>query len=53
MILKFVCKECHQLSEADKDDDNYGTYLCYWCFEDGVEKAEEKRRERIARQNEY
>lgn len=27
--------------------------LCYYCFEDGVEEFEERKRERIARQNEY
>lgn len=27
--------------------------LCYHCFEDALEEWEEKKRERIARENEY
>ncbi len=27
--------------------------VCHHCFEDGVEQAEERRFERIARENEY
>jgi hypothetical protein len=50
---KFVCKECFQKSEAEEGDDNFGTDLCCWCFEDGVERADESRRERIALANEY
>lgn len=39
--------------DADDDDEFPQTKLCYNCFEDGVEEYEIKRRERIARKNEY
>lgn len=44
------------MSEIHEDD--FGEYavntkLCYDCFEEGVEEHEEKKRERIARENEY
>mgnify|MGYP001614274603 CR=1 FL=1 len=50
------CKKCQcQYREdfSDDDDPSIGTGLCYYCFEDGVEEYEEKRRRRIAEQNEY
>lgn len=47
------CKKCNRKFLADEDDDEYGTGLCYECFEEGVEEYEIKRRERIARENEY
>ena len=48
-----VCKKCQRAYVEDEDDDGFGTGLCYDCFEDGVEEAEIRRRERIARANEY
>lgn len=53
MTIKYVCKRCSQKAECDEDDDCEGTNLCYQCFEDSLEEYEERRRERIARQNEY
>lgn len=51
---KIVCKRCRQpYFEGDEDDDNFETDLCYCCFEDALEEYEERKRERIARQNEY
>lgn len=47
------CKVCKRPYVDDEDADEFGTGLCYCCFEDGVESAEIKRRERIARANEY
>lgn len=47
------CRKCRQPFVCDEDDDEYGTGLCYWCFEGGVEEHEERRRQRIAEQNEY
>jgi protein-arginine kinase activator protein McsA len=48
-----VCKKCRQPYEDDEDADEYGTGLCYHCFEESLEELEERRRERIARANEY
>ena len=48
-----ICKECRLSYRVDEDADEFGTGLCYECFEEGVERAEERRRERIARANEY
>ena len=48
-----VWKKCRRPYFEDEDDDEYGTGLCYHCFEEGVEEYEERRRERIARENEY
>lgn len=54
MILNLpTCKKCRRPHRADEDGDEIGTGLCYECFEEGVEEAEERRRERIARGNEY
>lgn len=47
------CKVCNKPYLEDESADEYGTGLCYHCFEDGVEAADERRRLRIARQNEY
>lgn len=52
----FTCKGCHILyheDDVDEPESNFGTGLCQHCFQDGVEEAEERRRERIARENEY
>lgn len=48
-----VCKKCRHPYVENEDDDEYGTGLCYECFEGAVEEAEIRRRERIARENEY
>ena len=48
-----VCKKCNRPYQDDPDDDGHGTKLCYECFEESLEDFEEKRRERIARSNEY
>lgn len=54
MTEKIICKKCRDsYQEGEEDDDNYRTGLCYHCFEDGVEEHEIRKRERIARQNEY
>jgi len=56
---RFRCVKCGVMFAPDYDEDEHGnefivsTKLCYYCFEDGVEEAEERRRERIARNNEY
>lgn len=47
------CKKCRGAFTCEEDDDEFGTGLCYHCFEDSVEEAEERRRERIARENEF
>lgn len=49
----FICKRCHGKATCDYDDDNEGTNLCYDCFEGALEEHEERKRERIARANEY
>jgi len=50
----FVCRSCgERAEEPEEGDENYGTSQCYHCFCKGVEEYEEKRRERIARENEY
>lgn len=49
----FVCKECRKDCQSLCGDENHGTNLCPDCFEGALEDFEEKRRERIARQNEY
>lgn len=51
--MQHKCRKCQRLYEDDDRDDNYETGLCYACFEDGVEDYEERRRERIARENEW
>lgn len=47
------CKKCGRAYVNEEDADEFGTGLCYECFEDGVEEADIRRRERIARNNEY
>jgi len=47
------CKRCQREYHDDEDDDGFETGLCYQCFEDSLEEYEERRRERIARANEY
>lgn len=47
------CKKCRCRYAEHEGDDEFGTGLCYECFEEGVEGADIKRRERIARENEY
>ena len=51
--MKPVCKKCRLPYHEDEDDDEFGTGLCYHCFEEGIEEYEERRRRRIAEQNEY
>ncbi len=36
-----VCKKCHRPYIDEEDNDEHGTGLCYECFEDGVDEAEE------------
>jgi hypothetical protein len=48
-----TCKRCQQGYREDEDDDGFETGLCYQCFEDSLEEYEERRRERIAKANEY
>lgn len=47
------CKECHRSYEECKGDDNERTHLCPQCFEGALEEYEIRKRERIARENEY
>lgn len=50
------CVECGRMFDPEQDfpdDDFPQEKLCYECFEASVEEFEEKRRERIARENEY
>lgn len=53
MRLKGECKACGRPFVCDDDDDEAGTNLCYICFEDGIERNEERKRRRIAEENEY
>jgi hypothetical protein len=56
LLDTMVCKKCHRMFKEDgaEDDDlSVGTGLCYDCFEEGVEEYEERRRRKIAEQNEY
>lgn len=48
-----VCRKCRRLYFDDEDNDEFETGLCYQCFEDGLEEHEERKRRRIAEQNEY
>jgi len=49
-----TCKKCFKtFIDDDEDSDNHGTRLCYYCFEEEMENYEERRRERIALENEY
>lgn len=49
------CAKCGDKFEPEEDDDGeiIQDKLCYHCFEDGVEEHEIRKRERIARENEY
>jgi len=51
------CQRCGGAFKAEwiGDDDNgfLQDKLCYDCFEDSLEEYEERKRERIARKNEY
>lgn len=53
------CVKCGQPFQfefvCDSEGDEYplSTNLCSYCFEEAVEEYEEKRRARIARDNEY
>jgi hypothetical protein len=48
-----TCRKCKRSYFDDEDDDAFDTGLCYQCFEDGLEEHEERKRRRIAEQNEY
>jgi hypothetical protein len=48
-----ICKRCRRPFVEDEDDDAFETGLCYECFEASIEEHEERKRERIARENEY
>ena len=47
------CKRCDKTYIEEPETDNEGSGLCYFCFEVSLEEYEERRRERIAEQNEY
>lgn len=47
------CRKCQHAYREHEDDDGLGTGLCGDCFEASVEDYEERKRERIARENEY
>lgn len=47
------CKKCLIAYVDEEGSDEFGTGLCYECFESSLEEFEERRRERIARENEY
>ena len=47
------CKCCGERYENEPGDDAYETGMCYHCFEESLEEHEERKRERIARANEY
>lgn len=57
----FTCKDCGRFFKAVfvYDDDSFESEgyqqnkLCSDCFEGAIEEYEEKKRERIARENEY
>lgn len=55
MPVFLKCLKCGDQFLPDRDDDGeiVSGKLCYHCFEDGVEEHEERKRERISRQNEY
>lgn len=50
---KLDCQRCGRKFLFDEDDEEAQRKLCYDCFETSLEEFEEKRRERIARENEY
>jgi protein-arginine kinase activator protein McsA len=47
------CRKCRLPYFDDEEADEFGTGLCYECFECSIEEYEERKRERIARENEY
>jgi hypothetical protein len=48
------CQKCQRMYEPEEDEEGFiNTKLCYDCFEASVEEHEERKRERIARENEY
>lgn len=51
----FKCLKCGDqfLPDRDREGELVSDKLCYHCFNDAIEDFEEKKRERIARQNEY
>lgn len=55
----FKCIRCgcnfqpEYVEDADGEEYAVSVHLCYHCFEEGVEEHEERKRERIARENEY
>jgi formylmethanofuran dehydrogenase subunit E len=51
--MRIRCQNCGEYFLNDEDHPEYGKKLCYYCFEDGLEDHEERKRERIARENEY
>ena len=51
--MKERCRKCGIRFEQECNDINYNTKMCYECFEAGLGEYEEKKRERIARENEY
>ena len=48
-----ICRRCHEEFYSEEGDDNHGTKLCYFCFEESLEEFEENRRRKIAERNEY
>jgi len=53
-VVKCKCMRCGDMFEPEEIEDGwFQDKLCYHCFEEGVEEHEERRRERIARENEY
>ena len=48
-----TCKKCGLPYEEEEGDEGFDTGLCCRCFEDSIEEYEIRRRERIARENEY
>lgn len=53
MAINPTCKRCDRPYIYEPGADEFSTGLCYHCFEDAIEEYEEKRRERIALENEY
>lgn len=48
------CKRCGDEFIAEEIEPGwFQDRLCYDCFEDALEEHEERKRERIARENEY
>lgn len=51
--VKCTCKKCNEQYFDQHEDENYASGLCYNCFCDKVEEYEERRRDKISRDNEY